>query len=337
MHSPSVIRATTIASYILLACAMLYILHFGLVGALFSGLLVFSLVHILAPMLERRICGRTARLVAVAVLSVLVIGALALMCWGAVAFFQSDAGNMQSLLQRLADMIEASRKQMPDWLLSHLPENADALREMLTTWLREHATEAKVIGEKTGRGFAHVLIGMIIGAMAALHESAAPTSTAPLAAALTERLARLNDAFTRIVFAQVRIAGINALLTGIYLLVILPLLGIHLPLAKTLVLITFLCGLLPVVGNLLSNSILVVVGMSHSLNTAIGSLAFLIVIHKLEYFLNARIIGSQIQAHAWELLVAMLAMETAYGLPGVVVAPVLYAYVKLELLHHQLV
>jgi len=337
MHSLTTIRAATVASYIFAAGALLYILHFGLVGALFSGLLVFSLVHILAPILERRINDRTAKLVAVAALSALVIGVLALLGWGAYAFFQSDAGNIQSLMQRLADVIESSRKQLPAWLLSRMPENADALREMLTTWLREHATEAKIIGEKTGRAFAHILIGMIIGAMAALHESAVPTSTAPLAAALTERLARLNDAFTRIVFAQVRIAGINALLTGVYLLVILPLMGIHLPLVKTMILVTFVCGLLPVVGNLVSNTILVVVGLSHSLDVAVGSLVFLVVIHKLEYFLNARIIGSHIEARAWELLVAMLALETAYGLPGVVAAPVLYAYAKFELLKYRLV
>jgi len=58
---------------------------------------------------------------------------------------------------------------------------------------------------------------------------------------------------------------------------------------------------------------------------------FLIVIHKFEYFLNARIVGSQIRARAWELLVAMLLFEAAFGLPGVVAAPIFYAYLKSEL------
>ena len=70
---------------------------------------------------------------------------------------------------------------------------------------------------------------------------------------------------SRIVFAQVRIAAINAVLTGIYLVVILPLAGVHLPLTKTMIAITFVAGLLPVVGNLISNTVLVVVGLSHSL------------------------------------------------------------------------
>jgi predicted PurR-regulated permease PerM len=112
---------------------------------------------------------------------------------------------------------------------------------------------------------------------------------------------------------------------------VLPLAGVHLPLTKTMVAITFFAGLLPVIGNLISNTMIVIVGLSHSLAIALASLVFLVVIHKLEYFLNAKIIGSRINAHAWELLIAMLVMEAIFGLPGVVAAPVLYAYAKKEL------
>jgi predicted PurR-regulated permease PerM len=70
---------------------------------------------------------------------------------------------------------------------------------------------------------------------------------------------------------------------------------------------------------------------------AATSLAFMVVIHKLEYFLNARIIGSQVNAKSWELLLAILVMETLFGLPGVVAAPVFYSYVKKELSERGLV
>jgi predicted PurR-regulated permease PerM len=39
----------------------------------------------------------------------------------------------------------------------------------------------------------------------------------------------------------------------------------------------------------------------------------------------------QINARAWELLIAMLLMEAAFGLPGMVAAPIYYAYLKSEL------
>jgi predicted PurR-regulated permease PerM len=97
------------------------------------------------------------------------------------------------------------------------------------------------------------------------------------------------------------------------------------------VLVTFICGLLPVLGNLISNTIIFVIGLSVSLWVAVAALTFLILIHKLEYFLNARIIGTQIRARAWELLIAMLLMEAAFGIGGLIAAPIYYAYLKREL------
>jgi predicted PurR-regulated permease PerM len=48
-------------------------------------------------------------------------------------------------------------------------------------------------------------------------------------------------------------------------------------------------------------------------------------------------VGGEIRASAWEILVAMLVMEAAFGLPGVIAAPIYYAYVKNELVARGLV
>lgn len=327
----------TIASYLLAAFALWAVMHFGLLASLFSGLLVFALVHLLAPLLAKRFSSSGARLLAVAALSVLTVGVLSVAIWGAIVFFNSDAGSIETLLQKMADILEASRDQVPPWLAGHLPDNAYALREMISNWLRQHASEARLLGQEAGRTAAHVLLGMIIGAMVALQDTTEAHATQPLALALRQRALALNDAFRQIVFAQVRIAAINALLTAAYIFIILPLSGVRIPLAKSIVAVTFFAGLLPVVGNLISNTVLVVAGLSHSLQIAVASLAFMIVIHKLEYFLNAKIIGTQIKARPWELLIAMLVMEAAFGLPGVVAAPVFYAYLKRELVARGLI
>jgi predicted PurR-regulated permease PerM len=207
----------------------------------------------------------------------------------------------------------------------------DGLKDMLMQLVREHAGQAKTVGETAGRIVVHVLIGMVIGAMAALYDATTGRRYLPLAAGLHARVVTLSLSFERIVFAQVRIAAINAVFSAIFIFVALPMAGVHLPLAKTMVAVTFFAGLLPVVGNLISNTFVVVIGLSHSLHVAVAALIFLITVHKLEYFLNAKIIGRHINARAWELLAAMLVMETIWGVPGVVAAPVLYAYVKKEL------
>lgn len=323
--------AVNIASYVLAAAALFAVLQKGLLAALFAGLLVYSLIHMLTPLLGKNMGGRCAKMIAVAVLSTVIVGLLTLAIWSTFSFLQRNMNILPELLQKTTDIIEASRNQIPEWLRGRIPGSAEALKEMLTIWLREHAVEAKTLGEQTGRTILHLLIGMVIGAMTALYDTTTIHHFKPLAAALHARVVILNNAFQCIVFAQVRIAAINAVLTGIYLLVALPLAGIDLPFSKTMVAITFFAGLLPVVGNLISNTVLVVVGLSHSLHTAVFSLVFLVTIHKLEYFLNAKIIGSHINARVWELLSAMLVMEALFGLPGVIAAPVLYAYIKKEL------
>ena len=82
--------------------------------------------------------------------------------------------------------------------------------------------------------------------------------------ALADRVGVLSKAFRNIVFSQIRISALNTLLTAIYLVVVLPLFGIDLPFVRTMIAVTFIAGLLPVVGNLISNTVIVVVSFSIS-------------------------------------------------------------------------
>lgn len=325
------------ASWLLAAVALILLLKLHLLPALLAGLLVYELVHLTAPLLERRLSGLRAKQTAVALLAAIVVGATVLGTVLTIAFVRSDSGSLPALAQKMAEILENSRHSLPDWLLEALPDSVEGTKTAGVQWLREHASQMQTIGREAVVVMAHVLIGLVIGALLALREVGGQRITQPLAAALTERARRLADAFRRIVFAQVRISAINTVFTALYLAVLLPLLGIHLPLTKTMIALTFVVGLLPVIGNLVSNTVIVIVSLAHSPQVAMGSLAFLVVVHKFEYFLNARIVGARISAQSWELLFAMLVMEAAFGLPGVVAAPVYYAYLKQELIDAGLV
>ena len=323
---------TEIAALVLTAAALFLVLWLHLLPALFTGLLVYQLVHLLAP----RIFGlggqpQRAKIVVVGLLTAVVVTLTALLISGIVAFFRSDHHSLPTLMQKLAEIIESTFATMPAWTQDWLPGDTGDLRESVVGWLRDHAVEVKNAGSEMVRALAHALIGMIIGALVALREVVSERKLGPLGRAITHRAALVADAFGRVVFAQVRIAGLNAVLTAIYLLIGLHMFGVHLPLTKTMIALTFVVGLLPIVGNLISNTVIVLVSLSHSPAIALSSLIFLVVIHKFEYFVNARIVGSQIKASAWELLLAMLVMEAAFGLPGVVAAPVYYCYLKAEL------
>lgn len=322
------------AAWVLAGLAMLLVIATHLLPALLAGLLVHEMVRMLAPIFARHLPVGSGKGLAVGLVSLLVIAAVSGLAFAVFVLMHREGSSLSALLSRMADIIEESRSSLPDWLGwlgSALPENAAELREDIIAWLREHAADLRRVGGETGRLIAQLLIGMIIGGLVSLREVVDGEKIGPLARALGERAARLGDAFRRIVFAQVRISAINTVLTGIYLALLLPLFGVELPLVKTLIVVTFVAGLLPVVGNIISNTVIVTVSFANSPLVAVGSLLFLVVIHKLEYFLNARIVGTQIRARAWELLSAMLVMESVFGIPGLVAAPICYAWLKDEL------
>jgi predicted PurR-regulated permease PerM len=313
-------------------------LHFGLIGALLAGLLVHELVNTIAPRLPfGQRAGKRARVLSVGLIGGLVIGLLVAAGFAAAALLGSEGASPAALLARMADILASSRAALPAWIVERMPSDADALRVAIVEWLRSHASELQHFGRTFGVGLVHVVIGMVIGAIICFREAHATGEKTVLLREGGDRVKTLAQAFRGVVFAQVKISAVNTVLTAIYLVVVLPLLGIHLPYAKALIAVTFFAGLLPVIGNLISNTVIVVVSLAHSFLVAVGSLAFLIVVHKLEYFLNARIVGAQIKASAWELLCAMLLMEAAFGLPGLVAAPIFYAYVKAELRQLELI
>lgn len=130
--------------------------------------------------------------------------------------------------------------------------------------------------------------------------------------------------FATVMGAQIVISTINTLLTGIFLLIV------SLPYAGVVIGITFLCGLLPIIGNLISNSIIVGIAFTVSPGLAIAALMFLVVLHKLEYFLNSKIIGDRIRNPVWLTLLGLILGERLMGIPGMILAPVVLNYVKVE-------
>jgi predicted PurR-regulated permease PerM len=132
--------------------------------------------------------------------------------------------------------------------------------------------------------------------------------------------------FATVMGAQITISLVNTILTALFVT------AVRLPHAPLLIAITFLCGLVPIVGNLVSNTVIVFAALTISLNLAIGALVFLVLIHKLEYFLNSKIIGERIRNPVWLTLIALIIGERLMGIPGLILAPVVLNYLRVEML-----
>lgn len=136
--------------------------------------------------------------------------------------------------------------------------------------------------------------------------------------------------FTTVMGAQVVISLINTSLTGIFIFTSSLIFTHGLPYPKSLVILTFFCGMFPIIGNLISNTLITGVALTVSPTLAFSALAFLIILHKLEYFLNSKIIGDRINNPMWLTLMALVLGERLMGIPGMILAPVVFHYVKME-------
>jgi predicted PurR-regulated permease PerM len=180
-------------------------------------------------------------MVIVTFLAIVLIATLSLLIFGTILFFRGSSGNLSTLFQKMADIIEGSLKTLPacgSWNTFRPMRGCEGLKTAIATWLRQHVGELRVVGKEAVRAAEYIIV---------------------------------------------------------------------------------------------------IVSFSQSVNIVIGSLVFLVVIHKFEYFLNARIVGTQIRSKAWEILLAIMIMEAVFGIPGVIAAPIYYAYVKDELMTRELI
>jgi predicted PurR-regulated permease PerM len=154
--------------------------------------------------------------------------------------------------------------------------------------------------------------------------NASPSLYSTVTTELSARFASLYESFAMVMGAQIAISAINTVLTAIFLLLN------SYPNALLLLVFVFLCGLVPIVGNLISNGLIVGVGFTVSPHTGLVALVFLVVIHKLEYFLNSKIVGRRIGSPLWLTLIGLVVGERLAGFAGMVLAPVLLHYIRME-------
>lgn len=147
--------------------------------------------------------------------------------------------------------------------MDYFPSNIEELEVFAAQWLREHAGQLQLVGRDFGVLVVHIVVGMVIGGLIAVSSAAPSGERGPLADALADRVDLLSKAFRNIVFSQIRISALNTFLTSIYLVAVLPSFGIDLPFIRTMIALTFVAGLLPVIGNLISNTVIVVVSLSN--------------------------------------------------------------------------
>ncbi len=261
---------------------------------------------------------------------VLMVLLMTLVSWGSIFFSRQMFTAMPELL---AKAIPA----MIDYLDNHgvtLPfEDPQGLKTMIVeSFQHQWGNLGKLAGNLVHQ-VVFVIIGLVIAVGLFLNKELDFERHTHLTAnnyysltlsAIAQRFHSFYLSFERVMGAQVTISILNTGFTSVFIT------SSHLPYPVMLIGITFLCGLFPIIGNLISNTVIIGVAFLVSPKTALAALAFLVIIHKLEYFLNSKIIGDRIKNPVWLTLLGLLIGERILGIPGMILAPVILNFIKVE-------
>lgn len=308
-------------SYFVLSAAFLLVVYFHLGPALLAGFFSYLVLDFIYRPLSKILRPFYARWISLAVF--IVVSALMV---GVILKFvgQSLAAVPVIMANSLPRLNELSLQYGFDLAFTNMEEMLAAVIEALKQNAGKITKSSQIL---TGQFF-HVLIGCSVALLSFMdtkREAPGPNLFDELRIELSRQIGRFTDSFERVMGAQVAISAINTCLTGVFLL------SMDFPYLLFLVLATFLLGMIPIVGNLMSNTVVVFTGLTLSPEHAFFALCFLIVIHKGEYFLNSKIVGANIRTPMWQTLLGILLGHVVMGVPGIMLAPALLYYVRSEL------
>lgn len=322
-------------TWVLMGLLIVGVLMFKMVLPLISGLVLFVLIVELHKLLHPKMSPLKA-MVASTLLGVGVfLGTLTLGLFGVFTMVDTEKG-IAPLMVQLTQALSMIKEILPAWISSYIPSNAYTLLHQAQLWLTENTELIANWGKKLISVVFRVVVGAFVGLLVAVRVMRAHNNVDPAVfphpylKSLARHIHTFAHSFKRVFFAQFYIALVNTAFTGIFLGVAMPLLGYNIPFLGMLLTITFIMGFIPIIGNIVSNTVITLTSLAVAPLAAFLALIFLIVIHKLEYFLNAWIVGNKIKVRSYELLISMLCLEALFGVWGLVLAPVVYSYAKEE-------
>lgn len=309
---------------------------FHLIPALIAGLTTYTLVQGVENMLLTKLnLGKKSKLIATVFISALIVFVLIFASMSLFSWIQTVISDPNAVIKSVQEIIQKTLSDLPPSVSKYIPSNVQDIQNSLLEFAKVHIATFQMIGKGTAHNIITILLGMIIGVFIAYSINKdsrnMDVTEKPFTKDFFATVQSFALAFKHVAVAQVAISIFNTILTSLLLLAVFPLFGIHVPFVKSLIIGTFLFGLIPILGNIIVNCIVVLAALSVSIAAGTGALVFLIVIHKVEYFLNAKIVGGSVNATSYELLIVMVLFESIFGLAGLVIAPILYAFLKSSL------
>jgi len=308
-------------SYAIMGAILLALIIFNLGHVLLAALFAFMFMETAYRLLRPRLPETAARWTAATTVIIAIVVVLAVF----LHFVKQTLLTLPAIVENaLPQIMLLAQKYGLDLPFANFAD----LRELINGKLVVHAFTITKASTFLTREVFHMVIA-IVAAVFFFLGGKTPEYKVNLFDAIRKetnaRIKRFMRSFEKVLGAQIIISAINTALTALFLYAVaMP----HIPFLTTM---TFIIGILPIVGNIITNTVIVITALGISLNEALLALAFLIFIHKMEYFLNSRIMGSNINTPMWQMLMAILIGNIVMGISGIVLAPAILHYIKSEL------
>lgn len=320
---------------VLICIVFLLALHlgFGLIAALF----MFTLSRVVWNKIPAAWPRWSRKMITI----VFLFGLVGMLGWGLSwgMRYSVKTVNVQKeqMISYSVEALNDLRPHLPKAIAKQLPSSIGAMNKKID--------EAAAVFGKNAVGFGvtgmhllfQLMFAVLIAGACSTKEKEGVAHNRLLRREWLARISEYSACFSTLMTAQLYVAVWNAFCTALFLYGILPLMGVELSFREALVIFTLLISLIPALGNMVANSVMAFLCLPHGISVVIAAIIFLVLVHKAEYLINARIIGQNVQASVPEMLIAILIGERLFGLSGLILGPVTYAYIKMYLIKKELV
>jgi predicted PurR-regulated permease PerM len=313
--------STRKTSFLLFGLAVLMVIGLRLGDVVVAGLFSFMILDLTHRSLASRANPWAARWLSLLTFMIAATG-ITYMVWTFVKL----------ALHRLPEIVIKVLPKLDEFATAHgfdLP--VDNLREVHELLLDALKVNYRSIGMMSGsflRRLFQIVVGVFIAILCFMGEHPPANEAHFFDAVRREFDARVEIfmlGFEKLFTAQIIISLVNTAITGVFLL------AVRLPYIHFLLLATLLLGIVPIVGNVTANAVIVGTAITVSPQLGVATFVFLVVSHKLQYFLNSRIMGSRINMPMWQVLASLLIGEAMMGFTGMILAPALLFYAREEM------
>lgn len=314
--------STRKASYLLFAAFVAMACFLKLGPVLLAGLFSFMILDLTHRRLATFCSPFVARWVALATFTVTAVS----LAWLFIVFVRLTVQRMPVILGGVLPTVDGLASSYG----IDLPfENFAELRAIVMHSVRENARTITTTSGLLTRNFFQVALGIMIAVTKFLGDPEPAQGDSlfeSLRREVGDRVSLFMVSYEKVLGAQVVISLINTAVTSVFVAVV----GI--PYVAFLTLSCFILGVIPLVGNVASNALIIGAAFTLSPRHALLAFVFLVVSHKVQYILNGRIIGQTLKTPMWATLLGILLGEVVMGVPGIILAPAILHYAREELM-----